>query len=78
MKSRAEIEIDFADEKKAEAALAAMKHEQDFKKRSSSKLIRERNKLRIIVDSSDLVSLRASINSYMRDLQVMEGIEDKE
>ena len=74
MKTKSEIIIKFDNAEAAEAALLAMKHEQDFKKRSVSTIIRKNNELIVMVESNDIVSLRASLNAYLRDLQVFEGV----
>lgn len=78
MRSKAEIEIEFKNNEEALAAIAAMKHEGEFKKRSDSKTAAEGNVLKININSSDLVSLRASVNSYLRNLQVIEGIKNSD
>ena len=76
MKSNAELRFYFDTEKKAEAAELALKQEEEFKRRSNSKVIKKGKEIIITVDSEDVVSLRANINAYLRDLQVMEGIKE--
>ncbi len=75
MKSKADITIIFPDEKSLDAALAAIRHEEDFKKRSASKVIKRGNELIISIESLDTVSLRAALNAYLRDFQVIENVE---
>ncbi|MDO8554044.1 MAG: KEOPS complex subunit Pcc1 [Candidatus Micrarchaeota archaeon] len=62
------------DEKTAIAIVAALKHEEDFKKRSISSLKIDKNKIIINVGGDDVVAVRASLNAYLRDLQVFEGV----
>ena len=78
MKSEAEIRIFFENEEQANAAVAAIKHEEDFKKRSDSKVIRGKKTLTIKIDALDLVALRATLNSYLRDIQIIENVEKTE
>ncbi len=75
MKNKAELRFELKDEKQAEAVLRALAHEEDFKKRSISNITKNRNEITIKVESEDVVSLRASLNAYLRDIQVIEGIE---
>ena len=63
------------DEKQAEAVLLALKHEEDFKKRSISNVSQKGKEIIISVESDDVVALRASLNAYLRDIQIVQGIE---
>lgn len=67
----------FGDDAQAQAALLALGHEEDLKKRSVSRISRKANELLITVESTDVVALRASLNAYLRDIQVAEGIDGK-
>lgn len=75
MKTSVQMQFVFADSKQSEAALAALRHEEEFKKRCESKVIRNANKLMITIASDDVASLRASLNAYLRDIQIAEGVE---
>ena len=78
MRSEAEINIFFDSEDETKSTMIALKQEEEFKKRSTSKIIRNGNKLTIRIDASDIVALRATLNSYLRDVQVIENIEKNE
>ena len=78
MKNKAQLSFVFKDEKQAHAVLAAIKHEEDFKKRSISNIIQKGKEILISVESDDIVSLRASLNAYLRDIQIVEGVERAE
>ena len=75
MKNKAELRLVLKDKEQVEAVLRALAHEEDFKKRSVSIITRNGNEIIIKVESEDVVSLRASLNAYLRDIQVIEGIE---
>ncbi len=75
MKNKAQLSFVFKDEKQAQAVLAAIKHEEDFKKRSISNVIQKGKEILISVESDDIVALRASLNAYLRDIQIVEGVE---
>ncbi|MBS3067384.1 hypothetical protein J4450_01670 [Candidatus Micrarchaeota archaeon] len=75
MKTSAEIRVLLKNKEQVEAVLRALAHEEDFKKRSISNIIKNGNEIVIKVESEDVVSLRASLNAYLRDIQVIEGIE---
>ena len=77
MKSKAELRFYFDNEKKAEAAELALKQEEEFKGRSNSKVIKKGKEIIITVDSDDVVSMRANVNAYLRDLQVIEGVKEE-
>lgn len=74
--AKATISIVFSDEAEVKAAIAALKGEEAFKKRSTSHTIQNGKELIITVDSQDSVSLRAALNAYLRDLQVIEGVKN--
>ena len=78
MRSEAEITIFFENENQLNAAIAAIKQEEEFKKRSSSKIIKDANKLIVKIDAEDTVALRATLNTYLRDIQIMENVEKME
>lgn len=75
MKTSATLQFIFENVKKAEAALIALSHEEDFKKRSISKVIRKDSMLLLNIESDDVIALRAALNAYLRDIQVFEGVE---
>ncbi len=73
--SKATLHFIFTDETQAVAAVTALKGEEAFKKRSCSNIIQSANEVTLVIESNDCVSLRASINAYLRDLQVCEAVE---
>ncbi len=75
-KAKAVLSIVFGDEAEAKSAHAALKGEEAFKKRSASHTIQDGKELTITVESEDSVSLRAALNAYLRDLQVVDEIEE--
>ncbi len=78
LKIESTIIVNAKDEQNAIAIVAALKHEEDFKKRSISSLKIEKNKIIINVGGDDVVAVRASLNAYLRDLQVFAGINSIE
>ncbi len=76
--SKATINFIFDTENAALCAVTALKGEEAFKKRSTSNIIHKGKEVTIMIESSDSVSLRASINAYLRDVQVFEDLENDE
>jgi len=74
MKGESQIKIDFDTEQDAQSALLALKREEEFKKRSVSNISVQGSTLVIDIEAEDIVSLRATVNSYLRYLQVFESI----
>ncbi len=64
----------YKDEKKAEAAETAIAHEGKIG-RAETKISREKNTLEIIINSRDIVSLRATANAFLRALSVFEEVD---
>ena len=75
LKLKIEIEAEFPDELSAKAAAEGLAHESKIEGRSSAKVSLENKKLTIVITAQDVVSLRASANSYLRTLQAIDGIE---
>jgi len=78
MKVNCSIETKFPSEEKAKAALSAISHEKDVGARSNAEARVSGKKLTITIEADDVVALRASMNAYMRALQVFEGIDKDE
>jgi tRNA threonylcarbamoyladenosine modification (KEOPS) complex Pcc1 subunit len=72
------MEIDFPDGASAKAAIAGLSHEKDIGQRSKTKYSQSGPKLQIIIESDDVVALRAAANACMRALSVFEQIEKEE
>jgi len=79
VKGSAKIELSFPSIASAKSAYGALLQETDFSHRGGSKLSLSKNILTISISADDPVSLRASINSYLRLAHVIKAIEeDKE
>lgn len=74
MKSKCNLEFYFSSASSAKAACDALKQEEDFKKRVDSKVEVKGITLLLSVIADDTTSMRATLNSYLRSLQVIEGI----
>ncbi len=74
MKGKCSITIEFASERCALAAVAALKQEEEFKKRSDSSISVKGKMFFVSIDADDVVALRATVNSYLRALQAMESV----
>lgn len=74
MKGSLEIKVLFPDEKAAKDAKTALEKETNTNKRFSSEIKIEKKQLIITVDAEDMVALRATSNSFLRYLQVIEKL----
>ena len=74
MKAECKIRIEFDSVREADAVLSALKQEEEFKKRSVSKVNVEGNALSVEIIADDMVALRATANSYLRYLQAINSI----
>lgn len=77
MKHSAGIKARFADASKAKAALEALKAEEGSKARVRSKVEAHGEEVSVSVEADDVVALRATLNSYLRYLQIFEGVKEK-
>lgn len=75
MKNTTQIKIHFKTKEEVTAGVTALKQEEEFSKRATSKISTDANTLIVSFESEDIVSLRATINAYLRVLQIAEGIE---
>ncbi len=73
MNGSIEIKYNFKNKKEAEDAKIALEKETNINKRFSSKITLKDNTL-IIDIKGDVVSMRATANSFLRYLQIIEGI----
>jgi len=71
---KAEISIDFKDEKSATAAEKAVSHEGTVGSRSTSEIKRKGKSVVVKIIADDAVALRATMNAFMREFQVFEDI----
>ena len=80
MKARCRMEIEFPDKLSMDAAAKAVEHEGNLSDRSKTTIGKEPKEKRLTLDieAQDVVSLRATLNAFMRAFQVFEGITGKE
>jgi len=74
MKYRATLTVDFPTKNDAVNAMNAMSHEGKGSERALSKIKCNGNTLEIAIEAEDATAFRAFINSFLRDLQVIEGL----
>lgn len=74
MKGKCRIEVEFDSGADAKAAHDSLKQEEEFKKRSNSKVTASGSLLAVDIEGDDVVALRATANSYLRALQAMESV----
>lgn len=77
MKSESVISVEFPDEGSAKSAEKAVSHEGLIGSRSASDVKRKGKKIIVKITAKDAVALRATINAFMREFQVFEGIEKR-
>jgi len=75
LKGSIKLTMDFSSQKSAKDALLAMKKEVGESKRFSSKIKIEGKKMIIMINGEDPVSLRATVNSYLRYLSLVNDLE---
>ncbi|MDD2655293.1 MAG: KEOPS complex subunit Pcc1 [Candidatus ainarchaeum sp.] len=66
----------FPDQKSAEDALRALKGEGEKGGRFSSRASRAGREVVVEAECADVVALRATLNAYLRYLQVIEGVKN--
>jgi len=74
MKGNAEFKIVFKSEDDAENALISLTKEMNSNKRFSSEIKVVKNFLIIVINAEDIVALRATSNSFLRYLQIIEKL----
>ena len=72
------LEIELDSEKQARDSLNAISQETEFAHRGGSKVERKGKMLRIEMTGDDPVSLRATINSYFRLMQILKTVDGVE
>lgn len=75
MDAKGSFEIEFPDEKAANAAATAISHEGDVGDRSTIKIAIKGKVLTVHINAQDVVALRATANACLRALQVFESLE---
>ena len=71
----ATLSLSFSSLSSAKAAYDALLAEADFSHRGGSKVKLEGKTVRVEILSDDPVSLRASLNSYLRLMQIIKTVE---
>ncbi|MCX6772613.1 MAG: KEOPS complex subunit Pcc1 [Candidatus Micrarchaeota archaeon] len=71
----ATLSLSFESLQSAKAAYGALLAEADFSHRGGSKVLLEGKTVRVEIKADDPVSLRASINSYLRLMQIIKTVE---
>ena len=71
----ATLSLSFQSQQSAKAAYSALLAEADFSHRGGSKVLLEGKTVRVDIKADDPVSLRASINSYLRLTQIIKTLE---
>lgn len=74
MKCSAKIQFHFKTSADCSSALHALKSEEEYKKRAFTDLQAEGNTLHAQIEAEDVVALRATLNSILRYLQVIQNI----
>ena len=75
VKGEATLSLHFASSKSAKAAYDALLAEADFSHRGGSKVFLSGSSVRVEIRADDPVSLRASINSYLRLMQIIKTLD---
>ena len=73
----AKITVSFSSALELEATLIAISHEKDVQGRSKCSINYDKEKKTLIIeiDSTDAVACRASMNAYLRILQIVADVE---
>ncbi|RLG20192.1 hypothetical protein DRN67_00610 [Candidatus Micrarchaeota archaeon] len=74
--SDCKLTVHFGSAADAKRAGAILKHETSFKKRGSAKVRIKNRSLTILIQADDIVAMRATLNTYLRHLQVMGAVSD--
>lgn len=73
----ATLRLDFSSEKSAKAAHDALLSEADFAHRGGSKVKLAGRSVVVEIKADDPVSLRASLNSYLRLMHIIKNLEEE-
>jgi tRNA threonylcarbamoyladenosine modification (KEOPS) complex Pcc1 subunit len=72
---KAELELLFSSAVSAKAAYHALLQEADFSHRGGSRVELEGKSVKVSIKGDDIVSLRASLNSYLRLMHIIKTVE---
>jgi tRNA threonylcarbamoyladenosine modification (KEOPS) complex Pcc1 subunit len=70
------LTLDFPSKKPAKAAYDALRSESDFSHRGHSRVTLAGKSVRVEIKADDPVSLRASLNSYLRLMHIIKSVEE--
>lgn len=73
MKCSAELRVEFESEAALKNAFESLVQETEFKKKSEAELEKRGRELVVKINAEDLATLRASLNSYLRLLNVVKS-----
>jgi tRNA threonylcarbamoyladenosine modification (KEOPS) complex Pcc1 subunit len=73
MKHELNLSVEFCDKKMLESAYQTLKNEKNLG-RAECTVSKNENSIIIKITSEDATSLRASVNSYLRNIQVIENL----
>ncbi len=71
----AELSMSFDEKASAKAAYDSLLQEADFSHRGGSKVALSGKKVKISIKANDPVSLRASLNSYLRLMHIIKTLD---
>ncbi|MFA5106040.1 MAG: KEOPS complex subunit Pcc1 [Candidatus Micrarchaeia archaeon] len=77
VRSECLLKFHFGTRKQAADAMAALSQETEFKKRGGSEITARGKTLEVRISADDPVALRATANSYLRLLSVIDKIEQE-
>ena len=72
---KAELELFFSSAPSAKAAYHALLQEADFSHRGGSKVELKGKSVKVSIKGDDIVSIRASLNSYLRLMHIIKTVE---
>jgi tRNA threonylcarbamoyladenosine modification (KEOPS) complex Pcc1 subunit len=77
VKGKASLSLTFGSSKQAQAAYDALLAEADFSHRGGSKVSKKGTSVLVDIAADDPVSLRASLNSYLRLMHIIKELDEK-
>ncbi|MBI5159183.1 hypothetical protein HY992_03625 [Candidatus Micrarchaeota archaeon] len=69
------MKVEFESESDVKTAFESLVQETEFKKKSEVKLEKNGRELAVKITAEDLATLRASVNSYLRLLNVVKSVK---
>ena len=75
-RSECTLTVHFENEEEARQAGLILRRETAFKKRGSAEVRIKNSSLTIVVQADDIVAMRATLNTYLRHLQVVGAVAE--